>query len=108
MWWDPTQADFTSALGSLFDGFGTLSTQKYALFNNLCSSLSSRVQKSLKTVQKPNDTLWSLVKSMEHACSRLEWCSGSYLEMRFSVTELQRYYLEVLALVDFIEIYKPR
>ena len=28
--------------------------------------------------------------------------------MRFSVTELQRLYLEVLAFVDYIEIYKPR
>ena len=28
--------------------------------------------------------------------------------MRFSVTELQRYYLEVLAFIDYIEIYKPR
>ena len=108
MWWDPTETDFTVAQGSLFDGFGTLSMEKYVLFNNLCSSLSTRVRASLQAAEKPNSTLRALLKSMEHACSRLEWCSGSYLEMRFSVTELQRYYLEVLALVNYIEIYKPR
>src|ERR1700742_5194572 len=108
MWWNPTELDFTAAQGSLLNGFGTLSTEKSSLFKSLCSSLSTRVRASLQAASKPNSHLQALLKAMEHAACRLDWCSGLYLEMRFSVTELQRFYLKVLAFIDYIEIYKPR
>ena len=70
--------------------------------------MEGRVEDYHKSAAKPNDLLLLMVKAMQDACVRLGSMKTTFSEMRFSITEFQRYYLEVCGLVDYLELYKPR
>ena len=70
--------------------------------------LESRIDDYKRTSPKPNDFLLSIVKAMQDACIRLGSLKTTFTEMRFGVTEIQRHYLEVRGLLDYLELYKPR
>lgn len=108
MWWDPTRDDFKSLDGSLVDGLGELSSPKFLSLQAMVRNLESRLDDYKKTSQKPNELLLVLVKAMQDACTRLGSLKTTFSEMRFGVTEFQRYYLEVRGCLDYLEIYKPR
>jgi hypothetical protein len=74
----------------------------------MMTSLESRLDDFKKTAAKPNNLLLSLEKAMQVACIRLGSLKTMLSEMRFSVTEFQRYYLEVRGCLDYLEIYKLR
>jgi hypothetical protein len=107
MWWNPTHDDFKSFDGSLVDGLGELSRSKFLSFQAMVTSLENRIEDYKKT-SKPNNLLSSLVKAMQDACLRLGSLKTTYSEMRFGVTEFQRYYLEARGCLDYLELYKPR
>jgi hypothetical protein len=107
MWWDPTRDDFKSSDGSLVDGLGELSRTKFLSFQAMATTVENRVE-IYKTTSKPNNLLLSLVKAMQDACLRLGSLKTTYSEMRFGVTEFQRYYLEARGCLDYLEFYKPR
>jgi hypothetical protein len=108
MWWNPTLDDFKSFDGSLADGLGELSRSKYLSFQKMMMSLENRIEEYKTTRQKPNNLLLAIAKAMRDACIRLGSLKTTFSEMRFGVTEFQRYYLEVRGCLDYLEIYKPR
>jgi hypothetical protein len=108
MWWDPSRDDFESFNGSLVDGLGELSRLKYFSLKEMMTSLESRLDDFKKTAAKPNSLLLSLEKAMQAACVRLGSLKTTFSEMRFGITEFQRYYLKVRGCLDYLEIYKPR
>lgn len=108
MWWDPTVADFITVQNGLVEGIGRLSSSKFQQFDNLMRGLKKRVEDYEKKTKDPNRVLLSITKAMHHACIRLGFLNCAFVEMQFGVTEFQRYYLEVLGMLDYLEIYKPR
>ena len=107
MWWDPTRDDFESFDHSLCDGLGELSRSKFLSLEAMMAKLEDRFE-DFKKRTTTNRLLLSLVRAMKDACLRLGSLKTTYSEMRFGVTEFQRYYLEVLGVLDYLEIYKPR
>src|SRR6266540_3324168 len=70
--------------------------------------LENRIEDYRKTAPKPNNLLLSLLKAMQDAYIRLASLKTTFFEMRFGVTEFQRYFLELHGCLDYLELYKPR
>jgi len=61
-----------------------------------------------KKKSTPNSLLSQLVRAMDDALIRYGFVEVSFGLMWFKITEFQRLYLEIHALLDYLEIYKPR
>ena len=107
MWWDPTESDFTRCPG-LVDGLGQLSKDMCEKFDACRNELLQRIDKYKAKTNTPNYYLLSIGKTMNHAGIRLGCIPSSFQEMNFGVTEFQRYYLETLGLLDYLEVYMRR
>ena len=108
MWWDPTCNDFKSFDASLVDGLGKLSRIKLPLLEGMKKELESRVEEYKQITSSPNAFLLSMLKAMQDAYVRLASLKTTFTEMRFGVTEFQRYFLEVRGCLDYLQLYKPR
>jgi hypothetical protein len=108
MWWDPTRDDFETYDAGLVDGLGELARDKFLLLQAMMMSLESRIDSYQEIPPKTNVLLASLVKAMQDACQRLGSLKTTFSEMRFGLTEFQRYYLEIHGFLDYMEIYRPR
>ena len=108
MWWDPTRDDFISCGGSLVDGLGQLSGSKLLCFRDLMSCMDSRVEDHRQRFPNLNKLLLVLVRAMQDAFARLDSLKTTFTEMRVGVCEFQHHYLELHAILDYLEIYKPR
>lgn len=108
MWWNPTRDDFKSFDGGLVDGLGELSRSRLFSLKALMMVLESRIEDYRKTAPKPNNLLLSLLKAMQDAYIHLASLKTTFFEMRFGVTEFQRYYVELRGCLDYLELYKPR
>ena len=106
MWWNPTRADFFPLENGILDGMGQLSTSKYWIFQEASKDLKERVEKYRKST--PNPLLSLLVRLMDDALIRMGSLKSPFGLMWFKITEFQRLYLEVHALLDYLEIYAPR
>ena len=108
MWWNPTEHDFIRSHNALVDGLGQLSRARYEKLDILKKQLLERIDQYKTTDPKPNRYLLSMSKAMHHSCIRLGFLSTTFLEMKFGVTEFQRYYLETLGFLDYLGVYIPR
>jgi hypothetical protein len=108
MWWDPTGDDFDSFGGSLVDGLGQLTASKLLSLQQMMSSIEGRMEDHKKAFPDPNKHLLMLVRAMQDSFARLDSLKTTFTEMRFSVTEFQRYYLEMYGCLDYLEIYVGR
>ena len=111
MWWDPTRDDFETFDGSIVDGLGELSKLKLQSFEAVMKGLEERVEeykKGCNLSDLPNKYLLSMVKAMQDAYVRIASLKTSFTEMRFGITEFQRYFLEVTGCLDYLMLYKPR
>jgi len=108
MWWDPAESNFAYSLNDLVDGLGQLSRDMCEKFDACRKELLRRIDEYKAKANVPNYYLLSIGKAMNHAGVRLGCIPSSFQEMKFGVTEFQRYYLETLGLLDYLEVYKPR
>ena len=108
MWWNPTRADFLPLENDIMEGLGQLSLPKLWAFEERMKEAQDKINEYRKTTDRPNPLLLLLATSMRHALSRLRSLKSAFGQMRFGVTEFQRYYLEIYALLDYLQIYKPR
>ena len=107
MWWNPTKSGFISALNNLVNGLGNLAPEKVEKLCRCKIELMRRIDQYKTRADPPNHVLLCLSKAVLHACVRIGYLTTTFLEMKFGVTEFQRYYLETLGLIDYLEIYKP-
>jgi len=107
MWWDPTCDDFQSSDSSLVAGLGFLVRSKFYEFEVKMRHLEDRIEEYKKTTMKPNTLLLLLERVMHDSCVRLGSLKTTFTEMRFGVADFQRNYVEVYALLDYLELYKP-
>ena len=108
MWWDPTSDDFESFGAGVVNGLGELSGSKLSSLRKMMRSLESRIEDHKEAFPQQNKFLLLLVRAMQGAFTRLDSLKTTFTEMRVGVTEFQRYYLEVLGCLDYLEIYHPR
>jgi hypothetical protein len=111
IWWEPTHRDFiplrdpTSPIRSL----GKLSDSKLGDLKLSVSILLTRVQVYISGSSKARAplTLSPLVKMIEHGLMRLQSVWTNFRQMAFGVRDVQRCWLDVMAMLDYMEVYKP-
>ncbi|KAF9037450.1 hypothetical protein BJ165DRAFT_1532137 [Panaeolus papilionaceus] len=94
IWWDPTPADFLPSYGGIISGIGT-----------------KRVDLYLESSPKPSSNATKQINlrryHMENSWIRLSSLKVSYVETVFTITEFQRYCLEIIGFIDFMQKYQP-
>ncbi len=108
MWWNPTHGDFISFSGDGMDGIGLLRKARYSQLEKMKSKLDTRIATYRNNNANPNELLLLLERDMLNVFARLDSLRTTFTQMVFSVTEFQRCYLEILGVLDYIEIYRPR
>ncbi|PPQ83967.1 hypothetical protein CVT24_008299 [Panaeolus cyanescens] len=111
MWYDPLQADFDPVEGGIVDGIGKLNpTLLASKIEPLVQSLQNRFDQWYASIpgDKPvKKFVGVLERAMHYTLIRLKAHIATWHHIRFSLTELQRYYLELLGCLNYLEIYKP-
>ena len=111
MWWDPTRDDFEPLEAGVLEGLGRLSTLKFKELEKIMHDIQDRITELRKKPSTPTNAinlLRLLERAMNHASFRLYALRSAFGQMKFGVTEFQRYYLEIRGLLDYLEVYKPR
>jgi hypothetical protein len=112
MWWEPTRDQFAPLNDptALIRGLGKLSEGKLQELKRSASVLFSRVQSytSSPSLSRALPTLGPMVKMVEHGLVRLESVWTNFRQMSFGVRDVQRCWLDVMAMLDYMEVYKPR
>lgn len=108
MWWNPTRADFFPLENGVLDGMGQLKTSKCWEFEEMSKGLKERVEKYQKSTPDSSSLVSLLVRAMDDALIRMRSLKSTFGLTWFKITEFQRLYLETHALLDYLEIFKPR
>ncbi|PPR00973.1 hypothetical protein CVT24_000269 [Panaeolus cyanescens] len=106
--WNPTPNDFVASTG-IANGVGRLAQQRVNTLASLVNRTRSRFSRYVAQLgdKKPNPVATLLNTAIHHTLTRLQSLPATYTQLNFGVTELQRYILELDALLDYVEIFKP-
>ena len=107
MWWNPTHDDFQPLENNFTEGLGQLSLLNLWRLEEKLNEIEDKIMEYCKTTSSPNPLLLLLAELMRHGFSCLCSLKSAFGQMRFSVTKFQPYYLEIYALLDYLQIYKP-
>jgi hypothetical protein len=112
MWWEPTLDQFSELKdpSAPIHGLGKLSEAKLQELKDSVSVLFSRFQAYMSNLclsQAP-PSLGPMVNMIEHGLARLESVWTNFRRVAFGVRDVQRCWLDVTAMLDYMEIYKPR
>jgi hypothetical protein len=112
IWWEPTHEDFILLRNpaSPIRGLGKLSDSKLGELKSSASGLLSRVHAFMSNPSKSRapPSLGPMVKMIEHGLVRLESVWTNFRQMVFGVRDVQRCWLDLMAMLDYMEVYKPR
>ena len=112
IWWEPTHSDFILLRNpaSPIRGLGKLSDSKLGELKRSVSVLLSRVHTFMSNPSKSRapPILGPMVKMIEHGLVRLGSVWTNFRQMAFGVRDVQRCWLDVMAMLDYVEVYKPR
>lgn len=111
IWWTPTAGDFICppTTGPV-SGLGKLCQRQYNQLRTSVIFLHHRVKKYLDSIPSsrvPPD-LKPSAKWIEQVLDQLHSVYMSFRHIQFVVRDLQRLWLNTWALLDYMEIYKPR
>lgn len=107
MWWNPERTDFIFG-SSLTSRLGRLSRRKLLLFQELTSKISTRATSNRDKLGGAWEFVRNVGKSMQKAMLRLESLPSNFEHMVLTVLTVQRFYLELEGLLDYMLVYKPR
>jgi hypothetical protein len=107
LWWDVSETDFTLDSSSVFCNIGKLSPHRIKRFQDLQTQLSARVKyqhekMGFNVLVNAEDVV------LKHTVTRLQMVSSTFKDTVGQVSEFQRNYLLLLALLDYREIFEPR
>ena len=112
IWWHPEDRYFEQhSFGtSPFLGLGKLVSPKFKCLEASVTSLLKRIEKyaSSSPAQHHPPTLKPYVKWLEHGLVQLQSVYTTFQQMVFIMRSIQRVWLETTALLDYMEVYKPR
>ena len=110
IWWEPTRDHFVLCRdeGAIIRGLGKLSNTKIFTLRASVDLLLDRVER-YRSNAPPNripPILEPDVKMMEHGLTRLQSVYTNFRQMEFGVRDVQRIWLEIMAMLDYMEIFK--
>ena len=111
IWWTPIRDHFQYHVhpATPICGLGKLSDTVFMELKISVDSLLDRVR--LYEADTPSNKqppiLQPVVKMLEHGLARLQSVYTNFRQMEFSVRDVQRMWLELTALLDYMQIYKP-
>lgn len=110
MWWTPVVADLSSPLSGPVSGLWKLCQPRYNELRTSVIFLNERVTKYVEsTPDKRNPPiLQPSLKWLQQVLDQLHSVHMSFRHIEFVVRDLQRVWLHVWAILDYMEIYKPR
>ena len=107
MWWNPTREDFEPVLHHGWDiGIGFLPYHELQLMDQCCERLNQRVEQ-YQTNINPCPLTHSLSVNLCRTLSRLRAVAMTRKEVLFECRQVQRQWMELQALMDYIETYEP-
>ncbi|KAJ7827410.1 hypothetical protein B0H13DRAFT_2373840 [Mycena leptocephala] len=108
MWWDPSTSDFVVG-SAVTRGLGRLRSTRLAKFIPPINELVARCKELGRTSRAPISPLFGqLIQNILMWTEQLQSLPTPYSKMVFAITSLQRAFLELDALYNYITIYKPR
>ncbi|KAJ7214603.1 hypothetical protein B0H12DRAFT_1079185 [Mycena haematopus] len=108
MWWDPLRSDFIVG-STITQGLGRLKSSQTSKFLPPINDLVDRCTKLRRTSATPISPLFGqLINNILLWMEQLQTLPTTYPKMVFAVTSLQRAFLELDALYEYMTKYKPR
>ncbi|KAJ7029837.1 hypothetical protein C8F04DRAFT_962434 [Mycena alexandri] len=107
MWWNPERTDFISG-SSLTSRLGRLSHHKLIQLQELTSKITTRARSHREKLGAAWAFVSNVGKSMQQAMLRLQSLPSNFEHMVLGVLTVQRFYLELEGLLDYMLVYKPR
>lgn len=115
IWWNPTSRDFVSpeSQRTLTRGLGKLSQTKTTAIIDVVQGLLHRCKwysQSFEGPEKESEAtriIKLLVDSLSLALERLRSIPATYERMVLGVTNIQRAYLELYGLLEYMTVYRP-
>ncbi|KAJ6548317.1 hypothetical protein B0H10DRAFT_2243056 [Mycena sp. CBHHK59/15] len=108
MWWDPSREDFV-VKSSVMRGLGRLHWKATSRFMPPINDLVVRCKELQRRSPIPLSPLFDgLILTVLMWIEQLQTLPTTYPKMVFAVTSLQRAFLELDALYNYMTIYKPR
>ena len=110
IWWKPIIGDFNCSIGGPVSGLGKLCRPRCNELNTSIIFLINRVTKYQQSTQAEQHSpiLQPSVKWLQQVFQQLLHVQMSFRHIEFIVRDLQRVWLHVWAILDYMEIYKPR
>jgi hypothetical protein len=110
MWWQVTRDEFTLSTRGIVTGVGLISGVKLAQIARLASSLQSWATAYLNDHDFPKkaEGVTILSNALKQGMTKLESLPMGLQQAGFCVSHVQRLYLELVALLDYMTVYKPR
>ncbi|THU96447.1 hypothetical protein K435DRAFT_858563 [Dendrothele bispora CBS 962.96] len=110
MWWTPTKDFFTEERRGIATGLGKLKLVKRMEIGNIVRGL---VQRCRDFVDRHTNTdevelARKYCRRLQDHTARLDSLLFSFRQTCYAVVVVQRIFLELLALLDYCEVYKPR
>jgi hypothetical protein len=110
IWWEPMHEDFIPLRdpASPIQGLGKLSDPRFGKLKSSVSVLLSRVQEYVSNLSTSQllPTLGPMVKMIEHGFVHLGSVWTNFHQMAFGVRDIQRCWLDVRVMLDYVEVYK--
>lgn len=107
LWWNPQPSDYILLQGSAFADLGKLSQQAAEPLLEVQRKISERLRKFAEQNIIPNPVHY-YEASMRSTCTRLQDCPLTFRDVVGQVTEFQRICLDLLAMLDWLDIFHPR
>lgn len=104
MWWLPDRRAFDDEKLGVLTGVGRL---HWSFFERIKGFASTAIERSKRNVFEGTPLVWQLSNTLEDLVHRLKHVSTSFRTMQLGVRATQRVFLELTALLDFLEIYQP-
>lgn len=112
MWWKPTYDAFILTNNPIvpISGLGRLSQNKLTEFDFCVSALLERVTLFIQNMPPEGvpRVLGPTVQMLKHGLSRIQSLAMAFRQLELQVCGVQRFWLEIVAMVDYMEIYRPR
>ncbi|KAJ7252242.1 hypothetical protein C8J57DRAFT_1520081 [Mycena rebaudengoi] len=110
MWWDPEPKDLRQVDDGAKSarGIGRLCTDRFDALAYCVNTLIEECDAYNVTVSAPNRLFAILENSLRLGLERLQILPVSYQQMVTDVTSLQRAYLELTGLLEYLSVYQPR
>lgn len=104
LWWDPSPADLVQLGGNLLRGRVQLGPEAMSRLQKVADQIAARAS----SVQTRNTHLSRLLNGLRQMLFRLRRLPMNEEMTRFSITEYQRYALEAIGALDYLQVYLPR